>query len=195
MSMLMAYLLPDPEHSPAARSLLVLGYALTAASWLRTSRRARTWSPESLSGWWLLGSVLLFLLGVNKLFNLRVQFEAGIRALAQAEHWYDRRQPVQFVVAIVLPSVLGLLTAAFLAIKGRVFMRRNPLALAGWSLLLLYLALRQSQEWKPVLPWLALIRYHDWRLALEVVGMLLVLMASLTARPPESLPPLAPPAG
>lgn len=131
----------------------------------------------------MLGAVLLFLLATNKLFNLRVQCEAGIRALAKAENWYDRRQPVQFVVAVVLPSVLALFTGAFLATKARGFVRRHPLALAGWVLLLLYLALRQTQEWKPVLPWLSAIRDDDWRLALEVAGMLLVILAALIAHP------------
>jgi hypothetical protein len=192
---MLAYLLPDPEHSLAARLLLVLGYVVAALCWLRANRRARAASAESFSRWWMLGTVLLFLLAINKLFNLRLQFEAGFRALAKAGHWYDRRQPMQFVVAIVLPSVLGLFTAAFLAIKGRVFIRCHPLALVGWLLLLLYLALRQTQEWKPVLPWLSAIRYYDWRLALEAAGMLLVVMAALSARPPPSSPPLAPPTG
>jgi hypothetical protein len=189
----LAYLLPDPEHSTAARSLLVLGYVLAAFCWLRASRRACPGSGDSFSRWWLLGAVLLFLLAINKLFNLRVQIEAGIRALAKAEHWYDRRQPMQFVVAVVLPSVLALLTATFLAMKGRSFLRRHPLALVGWLLLLLYLALRQTQEWKPVLPWLSAIRYHDWRLALETTGMLLVVLAALAAHPPQSSAPLAAP--
>ena len=179
---MLAYLLPDPEHSPAARSLLVVGYVVAGLCWLRASRRARADSTGGFSRWWLLGAVLLFLLALNKLFNLRLQFEAGIRALAKAGHWYDRRQPVQFVVAIVLPSVLALLAAAFLAIKGRGFMRRQPLALAGWSLLLIYLALRQTQEWKPVLRWLSAIRYYDWRLALETAGILLVVLAALRVR-------------
>jgi hypothetical protein len=195
MSSLFAYLLPDPEHSSAARSLLVLGYLAAAFCWLRANRRARPGTAESLSGWWLLGAVLLFLLAVNKLFNLRVQFEAGIRALAKAGHWYDRRQTIQFVVAIILPSVLAIVTAAFLAVKGRTFLKRHPLALAGWSLLLLYLALRQTQEWKPILPWLRAIRYYDWRLALELAGMLLVGVAALTARPPQSPPGPVPSAG
>jgi hypothetical protein len=51
-------------------------------------------------------------------------------------------------------------------------------------LLLLYLALRQTQEWKPVLPWLSAIRYYDWRLALEAAGIMLVVLAALIARPP-----------
>jgi hypothetical protein len=98
---------------------------------------------------------------------------------------------MQFVVAVVLPSVLAVLTGIFLATKGKTFLRRHPLALAGWALLLLYLALRQTQEWKPVLPWLSAVRYYDWRLALEAAGILLVALAALIARPP--LPPTGSP--
>ena len=184
MSSCLAYLVPDPEHSPTARLLLVLGYLVAALCWLRSYRRARQGSAGSFGRWWLLGAVLLLLLAINKTFNLRVQVELLIRALAQAENWYDRRQPAQFFVAVVLPSVLALLTGVFLATKARSFVHRYPLALAGWVLLLLYLALRQSQEWKPVLPWLSAVRYHDWRLALEVAGMLLVTLAALLAHLP-----------
>lgn len=189
MSLSLAYLLPDPEHSTAARLILVLGYVVAAFCWLRSYRRTRAVAADSSSRWWLLGAVLLFLLAINKLFNLRLQVEAGIRALAKTEGWYDRRQPMQFVVAVVLPSVLAVLTGLFLATKGSMFLRRHPLALAGWMLLLLYLALRQTQEWKPVLPWLSAIRYYDWRLALEVAGMLLVVLAALIAHPPTPRSP------
>ncbi len=190
MSLVCAYVLPDPEHSVPARALLVAGYMVAAFCWQRAGRRAQPGPSESSARWWWLGALMLLLLAVNKLFNLRVQFEAGFRALAKAGHWYEQRQPMQFAVAIVLPSVLGLLTAAFLAIKARVFILRNPLALAGWSLLLLYLALRQTQEWKPVLPWLRAIYYYDWRITLEVAGILLVVAAALVARPaqPSRLP-------
>ncbi len=189
ISAYLAYLLPDPEHSTVARWLLALGYVIAALCWLRARGRARRGAADSFSGWWLLGAVLLFLLAVNKGFNLRVQIELGIRAMARAENWYDRRQPLQFVVAIVLPCALGLLTGVFVVTKGRRFLHRNLLALAGWLLLLLYLALRQTQEWKPVLPWLTAMRYHEWRLALEVAGMLLVVLAALLAqRPPLARP-------
>jgi hypothetical protein len=80
--------------------------------------------------------------------------------------------------------------------SSRSFVQQHPLALAGWVLLLLYLALRQTQEWKPVLPWLSAIRYYDWRLALEVTGMLLVVLAALKAYPDNpstsALPPPPP---
>jgi len=184
---MVAYLLPDPEHSMGTRELLVLGYIVAAFCWLRTGRRARRDAAGSSSGWWWLGAMLLFLLAINKQFNLRGQFESGIRALAKSGQWYDQRQPMQFVFAVVLPSVLTLVTAAFLVVKGRPFMRRNRLAVTGWLLLCLYLALRQTQEWKPVLPWLAAMRYYDWRLALEVAGMgLVALAASLAHQPPPS---------
>jgi hypothetical protein len=58
------------------------------------------------------------------------------------------------------------------------------MALIGWLALLLYLALRQTQEWKPMRPLLEVLRYRDWRLALEVAGMLLVNAAAILACPP-----------
>ena len=111
---------------------------------------------------------------------------AGIRALAKAGDWYDRRQPVQFVVAIVLPSVLAVFAGAFMVTRARIFLRSHPLALWGWMLLLLYLVLRQAQEWKPAFGWLSSIRYQDWRLALEAAGLLLVVLAAVLARPPPA---------
>ena len=185
MSSCLAYLLPDPEHSTPARLFLVGGYVAAAFCWLRASRRDRTGSDSS-SGWWFLGAILLFLLAINKQFNIRGLCEAGFRALAKAGNWYDRRQPLQFVLAIVLPCVLAALVGLLLATKGRRFARGHPMALAGGGLLLLYLALRQTQEWKPAQHWLSGIRYYDWRLALEAIGMFLVILAPvLPRRPPQ----------
>jgi hypothetical protein len=186
MSSLVAYLLPDPEHSAAARPLGVLGYTIAALLWLRKCRRVGLAQADSLSGWWRSGAVLLFLLAINKLFNLRAQLEAGFRALAKSEGWYERREPAQFALAILLPLLLAVITAAFLTTRARGFVRGHYLALAGWLLLLFYLALRQTQEWKPVLSWLEAIRYYDWRLALECAGIALVALAALREPPPRS---------
>jgi hypothetical protein len=182
-----AYLLPDPEHSVAARSLLAVGYVLAALSWLVASKRAGPASAGFFARWWFAGAVLLFLLAINKQFDLRAHFERGFRAFAKAGNWYDQRQPVQFVVALVLPFVCAVFVGILLATKARLFVRFHPLALIGWLLLLLYLGLRQTQEWKPMLPWLESMRYHDWRLALEFAGILLVSLAALAA--PLRLPP------
>jgi hypothetical protein len=185
MTSLIAYLLPDPEHSVAARSLLVVGYVVAGACWWRASRRPGSAQTKVFSKWWLLGATLLLLLAANKLLNLRGCFEAGIRALAKSGDWYDQRVPVQFFFAVVLPALLAALTGFFLAAKGRRFLRSHHLALTGWILLLLYLVLRQAQEWKPALSWLNAIHYHDWRLALEVAGILIVALAALIAERSE----------
>ena len=134
---------------------------------------------------WRLGAVLLSLLALNKLFNLRLVSEAGMRALAKSGHWYDHRQPVQFAVAIVLPFVCAVLISLLFATKGRAFFRRHSSALWGWAMLLLYLTLRQTQEWKPVLPWLAAIGYRDWRLVLEAGGIAFVAFSAFAPRNKE----------
>jgi len=178
MNPLLAYLLPDPENSTPTRVVLVAGYLAAAFLWIRMGRQARG-ANDSAARWWFVGAVLLFLLAVNKTFNLRLQFEAAIRAFAKAGGWYYRRQKMQFVVAIVLPAVLATTTTILLAIKARGFLRRNPLALAGWVFLLFYLAVRQTQEWKPAYRWLTSIHYRDWRLALEVAGIALVVLGGV----------------
>src|ERR1035441_3073614 len=53
MSSLAASLLPDPEHSAAASSLLVVGYVLAALCWLRSYRRARLGAPDACARSWL----------------------------------------------------------------------------------------------------------------------------------------------
>ena len=182
---ILRFALPDPEHSTIARAFLVLAYTTAAWLWWRAAARTKTVAD---SFFWRLGAVLLFLLAMNKLLNLRLRFEAGIRAIAKAGHWYDQRQPVQFVLAIALPLVLAAITAIFAATKGKEFLRRHPSALAGWIFLLLYLALRQSQEWKPALARLEAIYYLDWRIVLEVAGIALVILSALMNRQSYSFP-------
>ena len=181
-SVLLAYLLPDPEQSALMRLLLAIAYAFAAFCWLRAWRGGRTRAAPDFSGWWLLGAVLLFLLALNKVFQFRGVCEDSFRGLAKAGGWYERRQPMQFVLAMLLPSVLAIVAAVFLATRGRAFVRSNKLALLGWILLLLYLSLRQTQEWKPILPWLERVRYYDWRLGLEAAGIGLVIAAALLAQ-------------
>ena len=149
-----------------------------AAAWLWWRAGTRTQTVVD-SFFWRLGASLLTLLAINKLFDLRHFLEAGMRAMAKAGDWYDSRQPVQFVVAIVLPLVLAAVAVVFTLTRGKIFLFRRPAALAGWIFLLLYLALRQSQEWKPALVWLEAIHYRDWRMGLEIAGIVLVICGAL----------------
>ncbi len=179
MSPSLALLLPDPEHSPLARAALVIGYLAAALSWCWAGLRLRGTRDGTSTRWWMWGAWLLLLLAANKAFNLRMQGEALIRLIAKGTGWYEQRQPAQFFFAVVLPAVAGLLVLAVVLTRARRFARAQPLALTGWFLLLLYLALRQTQEWKPALHWLTSLHYLDWRLALEVAGIFLVLVAAL----------------
>jgi hypothetical protein len=175
----MAFALPDPEHSALARAALVAGYLLAAWCWWRAGRRTKQTPEDGFARWWMLGALLLLVLAVNKTFDLRTQCENLTRELAKAMGWYEHRQPVQFMLAMVLPAAVGLFIAAVVLIKARPFARHHLLAAFGWLLLLLYLACRQTFEWKPAYHWFISIRFLDWRLALEGAGIVLVTLAAV----------------
>jgi hypothetical protein len=176
-----AFILPDPEHSPLMRAVLVAAYLAAALCWLKAGWPAHAASGNLSRRWWLLGALLLFLLAANKAFDFRSQCELFLRLIAKADGWYDRRQPLQFLLAIILPVVAGLFVLMLVLTNARRFVRDHPLALPGWLLLLLYLALRQSQEWKPAFHWLSSIQYDRWRLMLEMAGIGLVILTAVTA--------------
>jgi hypothetical protein len=178
----LAFIVPDPEHSPLARFILTSGYLAAALCWLKAGWRARAAQERSSERWWLLGAVFFFLLATNKAFDFRNQCETFIRMIAKTNGWYDRRQPEQFFLAIILPVVAGLFVLALWRTKARPFFRGHPLALLGWFLLLLYLALRQTLEWKPALNWLTTAKYFQWRLVLEAAGIALGILAAVTAQ-------------
>ena len=119
---------------------------------------------------------------MNKAFDFRTRCETFIRMTAHATGWYEQRESAQFFLALILPAGAGLFLLILLRTKARQFVRDHPLALSAWFLLFLYFALRQAQEWKPALDWLAFVKYHDWRLALEVGGIGLGMGAVLSAR-------------
>jgi hypothetical protein len=171
--------LPDPEHSTLARLVLTSAYLVAAWLWWRSGARTKTVAESFI---WRQGAILLFLLSVNKFFNLRLLFEDGMKAIAKSGNWYDSREPVQFVLAIVLPLLLAAIAMIFTLTKGKAFLGRRPAALAGWIFLLLYIALRQSQEWKPALASLEAIHYREWRMGLEVAGIGLLIGSALMNR-------------
>ena len=72
--------------------------------------------------------------------------EAGIRAIAKASLGMMSANLCNFILAVMLPPGAGSYDVDFRSNTGKEFFRRHPSALAGWIFLLLYLALRQSQE-------------------------------------------------
>ena len=167
---------PDPEHSSVARTLIALGYALAALLWWRAGSRPQNAKD---SYWWRLGAGLLGLLTINKIFDLRIAVEDGLRAIVKELGWYDHRQPLQFAVAIVLPLMLVVAAAVLLRTEGMAFFRRHLAAAFGWLFLLSYHGFRQVVEWKPALAGVAAIGYFDWRILLEAGGIALVSFSAL----------------
>src|SRR6185436_18959173 len=134
-SAILIFPLPDPEHARLARLFLTFAYLIAAWLWWRAGSRTLTIADSFI---WRLGAILLLLLAMNKLFSLRVLFESGMRAIAKSGNWYDSRQPVQFVVAIVLQLLLAAIVVIFTLTKGKAFLSNRPAALFGWLILLMY---------------------------------------------------------
>ncbi len=184
--LLAEFVLPDPEHSGLTRMVLVLGYLTAALCWHQAVRRAKRSPDGPFVRVWMTGAILLLLLAVSKALDLRTLCEMFIRRIAHATGWYEQRQQMQFFLALVLPAMVGLLLGTIFLTKARQFFRHQPLALAGWLLLFIYLACRQSLEWKPALHWLTSMRYFSWRLLLEVAGIAsLILAAHPAPKPPQ----------
>ena len=114
-AMVLFLALPDPEHSTPARLVLTSAYLVAAWLWWRSGAQTTTVADSFL---WRLGATLLFLLAVNKFFNLRLLFEDGMKAIAKSGNWYDSREPVQFVLAIVLPLLLAAIAMIFIPFAG-----------------------------------------------------------------------------
>lgn len=184
LPLILASWLPDPERPATMRLALGMAYGLAALCWVQGAARARATAADrpGVARWWLLGAGLLALLGANKVFLLRAQGEVWLRTLAQAQGWYDHRQPVQILLAVGLPVAALSLAAWWARGSGHDFVTRHRLAVLGGLVLLLYLALRQSQEWKPLLGFLESLHYRDWRFALEVIGLVLVVVAPWRGR-------------
>jgi hypothetical protein len=98
--------------------------------------------PNKLNPWWVLAILLLFL-GINKLIALQSLLIGLGRAAARTEGWYQHRRVVQavFVVLFTL-ALLTMLAACFK--KWRCFLKEQPLVLAGFLLLSVFVVIRAS---------------------------------------------------
>ncbi len=90
---------------------------------------------------WLLLTVVLLALGINKQLDLQSALTAVGRCLAQAQGWYAERRAFQlrFIISII---VLSFLFGCLLTWMMRRYLRRIWLALTGVLLLLVFVAIR-----------------------------------------------------
>lgn len=90
---------------------------------------------------WIMLTVFLLLLGVNKQLDLQSALTATGRCVAQFQGWYGQRRTVQFAFVLALLCVSTLVMAlAFYRLRQS--LRRAGLALLGFGFLVTFVAVR-----------------------------------------------------
>ncbi|MEP7204202.1 MAG: hypothetical protein ABI894_16440 [Ilumatobacteraceae bacterium] len=140
----------------AAAWLIVAAYALAAAMSFRAFAAARDWERQlaligpreardqrSLKRLWLLSAITMVVLGLNKQLDLQSLVLQIVRDRAIADGWYNnrRRYQMDFIVVVTL---LGLVSTAFISLSLRRVLRRVLPAVAGLGMLTAFVVMRAS---------------------------------------------------
>ncbi|MGA2540016.1 MAG: hypothetical protein ABSG78_00490 [Verrucomicrobiota bacterium] len=163
---------------------VVAAYLIAAAFCARAALARRKLGPEERRFsviWWLLALGLLFL-GVNKQLNLQTLLIDLGRQAALAGGWYEREKARQAQLIFSAAFTLaGLVAACFLLARFRRFFARNPGALAGVVVLLLFVLIRAASI-NHVFE-RAGIRQDDkkWTWVLEIAGSAVLALAATKA--------------
>jgi len=127
--------------------------ALLAARAFATARRAESRftvvepsvarDQRSMKHLWLLITVTMVLLGINKQLDLQTLLIQTVRDRAYAHGWYDdrRRYQVDFILVVLAVSVLF---GVALSLRLRRVLRRVILAVAGLGMLVVFVLIRAS---------------------------------------------------
>jgi hypothetical protein len=127
--------------------LTVAGYFTAAFMAFVTARRfhsdARNGSPRAQAWFWLIGSGLLLLLGINKQLDLQTGMTWLLKQWALTQGWYEQRRTFQAVfisgIGIAAAGMLG-----WLLWLVRRDLRRHWLALAGAVFLVSFVVIRAA---------------------------------------------------
>jgi hypothetical protein len=92
---------------------------------------------------WLLISMTMIALGINKQLDLQTLLTEVGRQLANAQDWYDLRRVVQYLFILFL-SAASIAAFMWLAISFRDLLRRFAFAFCGLSLVLSYMIMRAA---------------------------------------------------
>jgi len=124
-------------------------------------------SRRDSATFWVILTVLLVGLGVNKQFDLQSLLTEVGREIARSQGWYERRRHVQelFVVGIALAGI-GLLV--FFGVLIRKSLARQGLALLGMVFLACFVVIRASS-----------FHHVDYMLHLQLAGVKLSLIVEL----------------
>ena len=110
-----------------------------AASRVRSATDGRGGS----AAFWVILTILLAALGINKQLDLQSLFTELARALARQQGWYEQRQSAQKIF-IALVGLCGALALTFFAILIRRSLETQGLALLGVILLACFVLIRAS---------------------------------------------------
>ncbi|WP_052261538.1 hypothetical protein [Ruegeria sp. ANG-S4] len=118
----------------------VAGYGVSAilcfAAWRRTTDGA-------VRLFWLVLSIFLVCLMINKQLDLQSAFTAAARCLSQFQGWYEKRRIVQvsFILAIMMS---GTMVTAIAFWTLRQHLRQIGLALIGFAFLICFVLIRAA---------------------------------------------------
>ncbi len=131
--------------SPKIGDPTIMGWVTVAAyivatvfallAMIRQSGRQRTF--------WLILTLLLFALAINKQLDLQSALTAAGRCMAQAQGWYDNRRIVQFTF-IILIVVIAVGASVLLSWTMRRDFAQLWLAILGLVFLLAFVAIRAA---------------------------------------------------
>ena len=133
----------------AAYVIAALLAARAFATAHRAERRFRVSEPSvardqrSMKHLWLLITITMVLLGINKQLDLQTLLIQTVRDRAYAHGWYDdrRRYQVDFILVVLAVSVLF---GIALSLRLRRVLRRVIFAVAGLGMLVVFVLIRAS---------------------------------------------------
>jgi hypothetical protein len=154
----------------------VAAYALAAFAAWRTAESAEAQTSEHRT--WVLVTVLMGMLCINKQLDLQSLFTDIARFVARKQGWYERHREVQLWFVILVPVTAAVATGV-LALRYRAFWRRHWLLGTGLAFLLTFVVVR-------AISFHHVDQFLGWQLAgvtmnrlLELTGIALVLAAAL----------------
>lgn len=140
---MIAFWLKAIAEADAADWLVMAAYL--GAAWLagRAARRAEGLGQRRERWFWLVITVLLMFLGVNKLLDLQALLTEVGREYARASGWYDHRRTIQYGFVLALAGVAAVGGAAAIWLTWRMAATIR-VALAGLVLVGLAVLLRAA---------------------------------------------------
>jgi hypothetical protein len=150
--------------------------AIVWAAERKTNRRGQTSSPL----FWLVLTVSLLFLGINKQLDLQTLLNDVGRRMARSEGWYDQRRSYQ-ILFIAAVSIAGLLAVGGFSWLARKQSKRNFVALLGTVFLYVFVLIRASSihHVDMMLHWQFL--GWNWNWVLELGGIVVVGVGALLA--------------